>query len=72
VAINPNGQTISTYENEFEVEAVMDITIDIEQAASMADLQVTLIRNSLISVGLCKHPFNEVGRYRPLTLVTPI
>ena len=41
VSINPNDQTISTIENVFEVEAVMDITIDIEQAASMAAYQVT-------------------------------
>ena len=36
VSINPMDQTISTFENVFEVEAVMDVTIDIENAATMA------------------------------------
>jgi hypothetical protein len=45
-------QTISTFENVYEVEAVMDITIDIEKAASMANIQVYSCPHTQVRLGL--------------------
>jgi hypothetical protein len=42
VSIDPVDQSICTVENEFEVEAVIDITVAVERATQMAQIRVNI------------------------------